>query len=298
MESPLKKTILIAVIVFVVGLGLFFGLHKKQKEPMPIISAPEPIENAVVSKPKVKYQTIGTSVKGRRIEAYTYGNGDTHVVFAGGMHGGYEWNSVLLAYQLMDYLESNPDSIPENLSVTVIPAINPDGVHMVTNKEGRFTIGDVSTDKQVLASGRFNADGVDLNRNFDCKWQPTSKWQDKTVSAGTAPFSEPEALALENFVLKNKIAAVIFWHSQANGVYASACEGDILPTTSAIVTAYSQASGYPQAPSFDSYEITGDSGDWLASIGVPALTVELETHTSIEWDKNLAGIKAILKYFN
>ena len=33
---------------------------------------------------------------------------------------------------------------------------------------------------------------------------------------------------------------------------------------------------------------------WLASIGVPAITVELSSHESVDWDKNLAGVKALL----
>jgi hypothetical protein len=39
---------------------------------------------------------------------------------------------------------------------------------------------------------------VDLNRNFDCKWQPTSTWRSTSVSAGTQPFSEPEAAAIRD----------------------------------------------------------------------------------------------------
>ena len=45
------------------------------------------------------------------------------------------------------------------------------------------------------------------------------------------------------------------------------------------------------------YTITGDAEGWLASIGIPAITVELSTHATIEWDKNLAGFKALLGYY-
>jgi hypothetical protein len=60
---------------------------------------------------------------------------------------------------------------------------------------------------------------------------------------------------------------------------------------------YSKASGYKAVDSFDAYPITGDAEGWLASIGVPAITVELSTHETIEWERNLAGIKALLEYF-
>lgn len=244
-----------------------------------------------------KKEVIGTSVNGREIAAYTYGDGARHLLFVGGIHGGYEWNSVLLAYQAMDYLAAHPEAIPDTLKVTIIPSANPDGVYAVVGKEGRFSTLDASTDKAILASGRFNAHKVDLNRNFDCKWKPESTWQSRPVSAGTAAFSEPEAQAIRNFVVKNKPAAVVFWHSQANAVYASECTEGILPATLDLMNAYARASGYTPVQSFDAYEITGDAEGWLASIHIPAITVELKTHETIEWEKNWAGIKALFEYY-
>ena len=86
------------------------------------------------------YQIIGKSVQGRKIEEYTFGVASSspsskRLLFVGGMHGGYEWNSVLLAYRLIDYLQENPSELPEKLLVTVIPTLNPDGVFTVTGKE-------------------------------------------------------------------------------------------------------------------------------------------------------------------
>jgi predicted deacylase len=195
----------------------------------------------------------------------------------------------------MDYLNANPSALPANLTVTVIPNANPDGVFKVIGKEGRFSIADVP--KGDLSAGRFNADRVDLNRNFDCNWSATGTWQNKTVSAGTAAFSEPEAAAIRDFALQQHPTAFVFWHSQANGVYSSECGHGILPQTLAIMNTYAQAAGYPAVKHFDAYVVNGASEDWLATIGIPAITVELSTHESIEWDKNLAGIRALFAYF-
>jgi hypothetical protein len=253
----------------------------------------------------VSKKVIGRSVQGRPIEAVTFrpsgqtnGEGEVHLLFVGGIHGGYEWNTVVLANQFIDYLEANPTALPEGLSVTVIPSANPDGLYKIIGKEGRFSLADASAVTVDTAPGRFNARGVDLNRNFDCKWQPESTWRGEVVSAGATPFSEPEAVAIRDFVMANDPQAVIFWHSQGNAVYASECEVGILPETLAIMNEYSSASGYAPFESFDAYPITGDAEGWLASIGVPALTVELSTHETIEWEKNLAGINELLEYYS
>lgn len=285
--SPKQVVVAILTLVLIGGL-LVFVVLRYDKAPAP--TPAQPVEE--VSSPV--HKVIGVSVQGRAIDSYTYGTGDTHLAFVGGMHGGYEWNSVLLAYQFMDYLAANPQVIPKNITVAVIPDANPDGMYKVVGKEGRFTMADVKGTEESQALARFNAHNIDLNRNFDCKWQPESMWKGNKVSAGTAPFSEPESRAIRDFVLAYKPQAVVFWHSQANAVYASECKKGILPQTLGIMNTYAHAAGYPAVKSFDAYAITGDSEGWLASINIPAITVELKTHETIEWDKNLAGIKALL----
>ncbi len=292
MESTSShKTVVAVVALIIVAVGMAVFLNRP--EPVPEIIVPE-----VVVVPDPLYKKIGTSVQGRAIDSYTYGKEGKLLVFVGGIHGGYEWNSVALAYKFMDYLKDNPDTVPAGLRVTVIPNLNPDAVYRVTGKEGRFALTDVSTDEKLLASARFNANGIDLNRNFDCKWQAKSTWRAKTVSAGTAPFSEPEAIALKNFVAEYSPDGVVFWHSQANAVYASQCDKGILPVTLSIMDTYSKASGYPAIKTFDSYVVTGAAEDWLASINIPAITVELKTHETLDWEKNLAGVKSLFDYFS
>lgn len=279
----------VAVLILVLLSIFFYRSTKKNK-----------VEEVVV--PQVqdtspKRVVIGKSVEDREIESFHYGTGEKELLFVGGIHGGYEWNSVALSYELMDFLEQNNDAIPENLSIVVIPSLNPDGVFRVTNKEGRFAITDVSKIVSVLESARFNANNVDLNRNFDCNWKPESKWRSQTVSAGKNVFSEPEAVAIRDFVIEDKPVAVVFFHSQADTVFASGC-GKILPQTIDIMNLYAKATGYKSSETFDSYAITGDAGDWLSTIGIPSIAVELKTHEDVEWSKNLLGIKALINYYS
>ncbi len=285
----------LVLVAFAIGIGFFFLLKPTPEIPTPVEPVVEVPEAPVVPTGATPV-IIGKSVEGREIKELTYGTGDTHLLFVGGVHGGYEWNSVLLAYQFIDYLEANPGVVPSNMSITIIPSLNPDGVAKIIGKEGRFALADVPLTVDS-APGRFNANGVDLNRNFDCKWQPQSTWRGKVVSAGTAAFSEPEAATLRDFVAKIKPVGVVFWHSQANAVYASECKTGILPGTRDIMNAYSKASTYPAVDTFDAYPVTGDAEGWLASIGIPAITVELATHETVEWERNLAGFQALLAHY-
>ena len=87
--------------------------------------------------------------------------------------------------------------------------------------------------------------------------------------------------------------AVIFWHSAANGAFGAGCP-DLYPPAYALAELYGSAADYPIYKLFDSYQITGDASDWLALQAIPAITIELKTHETVEWEKNLAGVTAVL----
>jgi predicted deacylase len=238
-------------------------------------------------------QRLGYSVQQRQIVAYRFGNGPTPIVFIGGMHGGYEWNTILLAYAAVDFLEANPSVVLPSATAYIIPSANPDGQFLVTGREGRFTAADVVADP---FQGRFNGNGVDLNRNWDCNWTADGRWRQETINAGTAPFSEPENQVLRDFMLQQRPAAVVFWHSAANGIFAAGCPELYRPSRQ-LAEIYGHAAGYPVYDFFTSYAITGDASDWLATQGIPAITVELRNHQDLDWSQNRAGLTAVLRYY-
>ena len=293
----MQRNITIGIIWVVIVALIIFGatlLFRSAKDSQPVEFVEDEVEKVVTKKTQ---SVIGTSVEGRIIEVFRYGNGEKHLLFVGGIHGGYEWNSTLLAYQIIDYLDVNPDFVPENITISIIPSANPDGLYSVVKKEGRFVTEDVPLGFDTTI-GRFNSNDVDLNRNFDCKWKEESTWRGNIVSAGASPFSEAEAVAIRDYVLQTSPEAVVFWHSKASAVYASECENGVLPETLDVMNTYATASGYRPVPAFDAYEITGDAEGWLASIGIPAITVELTTHETIEFEKNLAGITALVESYS
>lgn len=302
----MKKLIIGAIILVVLGaLGYFiFQLganrvaqnNEQGEDVTPTTNeGVQQEEEVVVDETKT---VLGTSVRGNEITGYHYGNGEKEILFVGGIHGGYSWNTALVAYELMDYLEENPNAIPENLRVTVIPVMNPDGLQdVVGTTTNQFSISDVPTSAGATVEGRFNANDVDLNRNFACDWQAEGQWQNQEVSGGTAEFSEPESQAVRNYIEAKNPTAVVVWYSAAGGVFASNCHNGVLPETAELTKLYADASGYRAFSSFNFYEITGDMVNWLARENIPAISVLLTNHKDVEWDKNRAGVEAILEFY-
>jgi len=298
----MKNTIVILLVIILAGVGIYLFTKKSPPKVDTTTNTTQSeseqtgeIEN-VVQENKSE-SIIGQSVKGRDITAYHYGTGSTEILLVGGIHGGYSWNTALVAFETMDYLKANPNVIPNNVKVTVIPVLNPDGLEKVVGTTGRFTEADVSSSQIIVVSGRFNANKVDLNRNFDCDWQSTGVWQTTAVSGGSRAFSEPESSAVRSYVEAHKLSAVVVWYSSAGGIYASKCDGGIMPQTSTIMNIYAKASGYPAYESFDFYETTGDLVNWLAKKKIPAISVLLSNHEDTEWSKNEKGLQALLQHY-
>ena len=238
------------------------------EEPLPV---PEPVRGEQTS--------IGRSVSGAELTAYHFGTGEREILLVGGVHGGYSPNTARLAQEFVTYFSNNPSAIPSGLMVTVIPNLNPDG-------------------SQVSgAAGRFNANDVDLNRNFDCEWSATGMWQSRQVSGGSAPFSEPEAVALRDYVEEYNPVAAVVWFSAEGKVYPSACGTTPSRDSVTLAATFASAAGYPAEAEFDAYAITGDMVNWMAKEGIPAISVLLSDHQGTEWSKNEAGIKAILNTY-
>jgi hypothetical protein len=233
-------------------------------------------------------QVLGDSTLGWPIETYQFGDGPIRLAFVGGIHGGYEWNSILLAYEAIDYFTAHPEQVPESISLYIIPSANPDGQVRVLSHAGRFTANEVPTD---TVPGRFNGNKVDLNRNWGQNWTPVGTWRDTEISGGDAPFSEVETQILRDFL--RTMDAVVFWHSARPGVYAASCD-DVYPPSQALAAVYAQAVGYPLYEDFYDYAVTGNATDWLACAGVPAIAVELTNHVATEGARNLAAMQAVI----
>ena len=225
-------------------------------------------------------EIIGLSAGNHALVARRYGNGPRLLMLVGGMHGGYEQNTVALAERLAAHFAANPQDIPAGWSVVIVPAANPDGLLRGQNAEGRF-----------------NAHGVDLNRNWGCGWEPTAVWRATPVSPGAAPFSEPETQALSATILRLQPEAVLFFHSKAGGVFAGDCPTDPVPGDwEQMAAVYGEASGYSYGQSFSAYPVTGTAASWADGQGIFSADVELETDNLAEFDRNLRGVLAVMRW--
>ncbi len=235
---------------------------------------------------------LGHSLQGWPIEVFRFGTGPVRLAFIGGIHGGYEWNTILLAYRAIDYFNNHPEQVPPEISLFIIPAANPDGQIRVIGHTGRFSLKEVNTN---TVSGRFNSREVDLNRNWDCNWEPDGIWRNQKVSAGEAPFSEVETQILRDFLRAPPMAGVVFWHSAVPAVYAGGCGTRHAPSDT-LAEIYAKAADYPFELKFIGYPVSGNAIDWLATQDIPAIEVELRNHRDTDWEHNLNGITQILHF--
>lgn len=224
--------------------------------------------------------SIGKSVQGRPLLVYQLGNGPIKRALIGAIHGGYEWNTAALMTRTLDYLGANPAELPQELTLFILPIANPDGYHA-----GRDRV-----------QGRTNGNRVDLNRNWDVKWQTNAFHGRWPISGGSAPFSEPETVALRDFILETRISEVIFYHSSYPAVFSGV--GVAQTDTVALAQYVAGATGYPYRPDGIPGQImTGNAIDWLTMRGgINAIEIELTTQTSIDWPQNLRGLRAFLQW--
>jgi len=223
-------------------------------------------------------EVIGLSAGNHALAARRYGSGPRVLMLVGGMHGGYEQNTVALAERLSEHFAANPQDIPAGWSVVIVPVANPDGLL-----------------RGQMAEGRFNTHGVDLNRNWGCGWEPEAVWRATPVSPGAAPFSEPETRALSDYILRTRPEVVLFYHSKAGGVFAGDCPDDPVPVNSEEMAAvYGAASGYSYGQDFSAYPVTGTAASWADGQGILSADVELETNNLAEFGANLRGVLAVM----
>ena len=215
---------------------------------------------------------LGHSVQGRAIRGVELGDGPRWVAAIGGIHQGNEANSTVLANLLLDYFRENLSEIPDGVGLVFLPDVNPDG---------------------AAAGTRLNANGVDLNRNWDAGWQPDSYGPSGLVTGGggTRPFSEPETRALAGYLVDRPFVAAIFFHSKGGLVVPGPGSG-----SAELASAITRAAQYTYLRGWTAYPLSGQASRFLVGRGIHVAIVELSTHTDPDFTRNLQGLRAALAW--
>jgi predicted deacylase len=224
---------------------------------------------------------IGTSVGGRPLEVFRFGTGPRELLIVAGIHGGYEWNTIALADELLEWLRAEPGRVPSEVTLFVLRSMNPDGEARSHGYEGRA-----------------NDNGVDLNRNWPINWHldwdRTYCWHYLPITAGDHPLSEPETAAVMRFILDHDFDGLISYHSAALGIFPGGSPPDT--ASQRLALALSMVSGYRYPPRDYGCEYTGQFADWSISQGIPAVDVELTNHNDTDFEINVAVLQTFLTW--
>ena len=228
-------------------------------------------------------QVIGFSVLGRPIEAFRFGYGERERLIVADIHGGYEWNTADLAYELIAYLDENPGVVPSDMTLYIIPSLNPDGY-----------------ERSHDIYGRANANGVDLNHNFPYQWKEDwdrdGCWRYLPLTGGTHAASEPETIAFMGFVQSHQFEAIISYHSAAMGIFAGGLP-PFAPSERLAKTLSRASRTYQYPPLQTGCEYSGNLTDWASNVrSIPAVDIELRNHRDTDFNINLRVLDAFLAW--
>lgn len=187
-------------------------------------------------------QIIGQSAFGRKLPAFSIGNENAPYTLAldSSTHGREYVTSLLSMAQAEDLLkraQSEPEiaTLLEQVQVWTVPMLNPDGVML--SQQGLASVPDEARKADlVLWNGgdedftlwKSNGRGVDLNRNQNIEWIPgtTSTSPSSENYPGPYALSEPESIAMHDFLLATQpdlllnyhsTGSIIFWYGEQTG---------------------------------------------------------------------------------
>jgi protein MpaA len=158
---------------------------------------------ATVAAHIIEKRLIGTSVQGRPITAVRMGTPGGRVVMVVGIIHGDETKGALITALLRTL------PTPAGIDLWLVDTMNPDG----------------------QANGtRTNANGVDLNRNFETGWSYIPRSTTNHQYSGEAPDDQPETQAMEAFIRSIRPAIGIWYHQDANVISVNGAR-HIIPAT-------------------------------------------------------------------
>lgn len=226
---------------------------------------------------ELPWTAIGFSQGGQPLVLRHFGDAKNRVLILGGQHGAPEANTIRLVEQLTEHFVSTPGEVPGTIGLDILAVTNPDG---------------------ATAGSRQYLSGVDPNRNWGGPdWAPDASDSNGVFRpglGGSAPFSEQETRALADWLLANRPLLTVNYHS-AGGFMFGTRDGIGAELTELYVNASGYWSPTPGGGGGSPlpYRATGSLNVWARSVGLNTLFIELSTPYALEFDRNLAGLKAV-----
>ena len=251
----------------------------------------------------LRVDEIGQTVDGNKLYDFRVGNpaAERHLLVFGGIHAREYITAQLVMRQLVQLLsDQSTNGSYENIAVRellsnteihFIPMANPDGISISQlGLEGLHTEAVRETVRQIAAKDgkaltesylrqwKSNANGVDLNRNFDALWE---SYNDHLGHAsadhykGTAPECELESKALADLTRQFQFDATLSYHTQGEVIYWNfGQEGELKNMSLLLANRVSELTGYRLDGNFQALDTAGYK-DWaISKLGIPSLTIE------------------------
>ena len=249
--------------------------------------------------PFLEMGRIGYSVLGKEIPYIRIGKWTKEVLYHAGIHAN-EWiTSILLMKFIEEFCNAyifneriygvNAQYLFENVSLYIVPMVNPDGIDLVTgNVEKNSSIYqnylDISREFPNVSfpdGWKANFNGVDLNLQFPAEWNRAKEIkyaQGFTKPAprdfvGEGPLTQPESLALYNFTLEHNFNLTISYHTQGEEIYWQFLDYNP-PDSKRIGTVFARVSGYRLAEVTYNSSFAGYKDWFIQNYNRPGYTVE------------------------
>ncbi len=257
------------------------------------------LNKTALQHPDITYlEPVGTSIENRTIWALVISDNpqeleqEPRIRITGSIHGDENVTTEVII-RFIDYLTDNYStsqdikSIIDNRYIVFIPMMNPDGVFYNT---------------------RYNANDVDLNRNFSAAWSSSS------TAYGASPFSEPESSAFRDYSLFIGFHLSITYHTGAVIVnmpfdFGSAHYDDVKPVEYDLVTyfgeTYATSGSFLETPGLldgpyvnngtvnggDWYVVSGSLQDWsYVETGCIDYTIEISQQEKLSTSDEIDAV--------
>jgi len=246
----------------------------------------EAIEEFLKNYPFAQHSEIGVSRLNRPLYAITMGRGEKSVLINASHHAN-EWITTLIAMRFAEDCAKKYENWEKNISLHIIPLVNPDGVDLVTGGIGKLRIAYQEAKAMVSDPSTFpdcwkaNICGVDLNSNYPSNWELArrSKFSRGYTKAGardyvgTSPLSEPETSAMAAYTIANDIDITISLHTQGEEIYWRYMDYNP-PGAAELAQRFEAVSGYKLEEVPDESSHAGYRDWFISTFNRPGFTIE------------------------